>query len=197
MALGRFFFHSGCSQAAATIFYNVLAGETGEVRSQSRRLFIDAWHHRVSARAKLVVATIEGGPKHQTWQNLGRAIANAATLVEEDGAIAVSLRIGRKNRARAIQHLAQAPSRDEALQEIRENPPKDALSASQLAETLDRNHIYLMSKLDGSLLEDLDITPIASPHEFNRLLARTAGHDETCILLSNAAHAKVSIMADE
>ena len=82
---------------------------------------------------------------------------------------------------------------EEALREIGENPPQDALPAAQLAETLDRNHIYLMSKLDDSLLEDLDITPIASPVELNRLLARVAGRDETCILLSNAAQAKVTV----
>jgi len=50
-----------------------------------------------------------------------------------------------------------------------------------------------MSGLDDSLLEDLEITPIASPHELNRLVAGVTGNGNTCILLSNAPSARVRI----
>ena len=170
----------------------IVAGEVGEVSKCARRLFDDAWQHRVAAQAQLVVATIEGGPRQQSWQNLGRAIANAATLVEEDGAIAVVCELAEEP-GPAVRHLAQAPSRQEAMEEIRQNPPEDAPAAAQLAQTLQRNHVYLMSGLDDSLLEDLEITPIASPHELNRLVAGVTGHGDTCILLRDAPSAKVTI----
>ncbi len=170
----------------------IVAGEVGKVRECGRRLFDDAWHHSVAAEAQLVVATIEGGPRQQSWQNLARAIANAATLVEEDGAIAVVCELADEP-GPAIRHLAQARSRQEAMEEIRQNPAEDAPAATQLAQTLERNHIYLMSGLDDSLLEDLEITPIDTPEELNRLVAGVTGHGDTCILLRDAASAKVII----
>ncbi len=170
----------------------IVAGEIGKVRECARRSFDDAWQHSVAAEAQLVVATIEGGPRQQSWQNLARAVANAATLVEEDGAIAVVCELAAEP-GPAVRHLAQAPSRREAMEEIRQNPLEDAPVATQLAQTLQRNHVYLMSNLDDSLLEDLEITPIASPHELNRLVAGVTGHGDTCILLCDAPSAKVSI----
>ena len=170
----------------------IVAGEVDKVRERTRRLFDDAWRHSIAAKAKLVVATIEGGSRHQSWQNLARAITNAATLVEEDGAIAVICEL-EEEPGPAVRHLSQARSREEALEEIRQNPPQDAPAAVQLAQALERNHIYLMSRLDDSLLEDLEITPIASPHELNRLVSGVTAGGDTCILLSNAPSAKVGI----
>ncbi len=170
----------------------IVAGELGKVRQRARSMFDDAWHNRVAARAKLVVATIEGGPHHQNWQNLAHALANAAALVEEDGAIAVVCELAEEP-GLAVRHLSQARSREEAMQEIGQNPPQDAPVATQLAHVLERNHIYLMSRLDDSLLEDLEISPIASPEELNRLVAGVTAHGDTCILLCNAPSAKVSI----
>ncbi len=170
----------------------IVAGEVGQVRECARRSFDDAWQHSVAAQAQLVVATIEGGPRQQSWQNLARAIANAATLVEEDGAIAVVCELAEEP-GPAVRHLAQTPSRQEAMEEIRQNSSEDAPVATQLAQTLQRNHVYLMSGLDDSLLEDLEITPIGSPAELNRLVAGVTGHGDTCILLCDAPSAKVGI----
>ena len=172
----------------------IVAGEIGKVRKRARSVFDDAWRHSIAARAKLVVATIEGGPHRQNWQNLARAIANATTLVEEGGAIAVVCELDEEP-GPAVRHLSQARSRGEALDEILQNPPQDAPVAVQLARALERNHIYLMSRLDDSLLEDLEITPIASPEELNRLVSGVTGQGETCILLSNAQSANESICA--
>ena len=182
--------------AAGDGVLHVIAGEIGKVSGLSRQLFVDAWHHSVAARVKLVVATIEGGPKHQTWRNLARALANAATLVEEDGAVAVLCELDEEP-GPAIRQLAQSASREEALRDIRENPTDDSIWAAQIAETLERNHLYLMSKLDGPLLEELEIVPIESHKELNRLLVRMAQNDGGCIILSNAANAKVAVRSGD
>ena len=60
--------------------------------------------------------------------------------------------------------------------------PVDALAAAQLAGALRRNKVYLLSRLDPSLVEDLDVVPIASADELRRL----AGHHASCLLIPNA-----------
>ena len=75
--------------AAGDGILHVLAGQSDVVRRQCRELYRAAWHRSVAHRASLVVAAIEGAPRQQTWENLGRVLENAMGLVEEDGAIAV------------------------------------------------------------------------------------------------------------
>lgn len=171
---------------------HVVAGEIGRVRSTAKRLFAEAWNQNATAAAKLVIATIEGGREQQTWHNLGRAIANAAALAEDDGAIAVFCELAEMPGA-AVRELAQSLADGSQLLEKHKNPPPDALPAAQIAAALERNHIYLMSKLDDDLVEELEITPIAAPQELNRLITGTIERGESCIILSNAARAKVSL----
>ncbi len=75
--------------AAGDGILHVLAGQSDVVRRQCRELYRAAWNRSVAHRASLVVAAIEGGPRQQTWENLGRVLENAMGLVEADGAIAV------------------------------------------------------------------------------------------------------------
>ena len=75
---------------------------------------------------------------------------------------------------------------------IRKERPVDALPATLLACALDRATVYLLSRLDPSLVEDLEIAPIAEPDE----LVRLAGRHESCILLANAPHAMVTLDQD-
>ncbi|MFH1266509.1 MAG: lactate racemase domain-containing protein, partial [Planctomycetota bacterium] len=68
---------------------NVVAGQIDAVRRRAQRLYRAAWRSSAPRRASLVVATIEGGPSQQTWENVGRALAASGNLVEDGGAIAV------------------------------------------------------------------------------------------------------------
>jgi hypothetical protein len=49
---------------------------------------------------------------------------------------------------------------------------------------LQGHKVYLLSQLDPSVVEELDVIPIAKPDELNRL-ARQHG---SCIVLSNAPY---------
>ncbi len=82
-----------------------------------------------------------------------------------------------------MQHLAGESSREAALRHVAKKRPVDALPAAQLAHALDRTKVYLLSRLDASVVEDLDMIPIEGPDE----LARLARQHSSCILLSNAA----------
>jgi len=166
----------------------VVAGQTDAVRRRARRLYRAAWGSSAPRRANLVVAGIEGGSGQQTWDNLGRALASATTLVEEGGAIAVCCDLAAEP-GPAVRQLAATRAREEAMRWIREKRPDDAILATLLARALDRATVYLLSRLDESLVEELDITPLAQHDE----LVRLAGLHDSCILLANAPHAMVSL----
>jgi len=166
---------------------HVLAGETTAVHRRTRTLYEAAWRCTVPHRARLVMAAIEGGDDQQTWHNLGRAVAAAGALVEDGGAIAVCTNLASAP-GPALQQLASAATPQEALRQIRREQPADALPAAQLAHVLERAKVYLLSRLDETLLEDLEIAPINEPDELIRLAHRY----DSCILLSNASRAMVA-----
>jgi nickel-dependent lactate racemase len=165
---------------------HVLSGQTAAVGRRARELYEAAWRDSVPRRASLVVAAVEGGPNQQTWENLGRALTAAGTLVQEGGAIAVCCDLADEP-GPAVQQLAANRLRRDWMQWVGRERPVDALPATVLAQALDRARVYLLSRLDPSLVEDLEIAPIAGADELVRLAAR----HESCILLSNAPHTMV------
>lgn len=171
---------------------HVLAGETSAVLRRARALYRAAWQCSVPRRARLVIATIEGGAAQQTWSSVGRAVAAAHALVEDGGAIAVCCELDRAP-GPAVEQLAKAESRHEAMRLIRKAPPDDALAAMQIAQALDHAKIYLLSRLEHSLVEDLQIAPLAGTDELRRLTRRYA----SCIVLSNACRAMVRKEAED
>jgi nickel-dependent lactate racemase len=171
---------------------HVLAGKVEAVRRRSRELYEAAWRCTAPRRASLVVASIEGGTAQQTWQNVGRALGCAQRLVEEGGAIALCCELAGEP-GPAVRCLATAPSRGEALRQIRRQRAADLWPALQLVRAVDQCHVYLLSRLDATLLEDLQISPLEDSTELARLARRHA----TCILLANAPWAVVSVAQNE
>jgi len=88
-----------------------------------------------------------------------------------------------------MQRMIGAPSRNDALQEIRAQRPIDALPAAQLARALDDATVYLLSGLDPNLVEDLDMVPIEDADQLRRL----AGRHPNYSILNNATCAIVPV----
>jgi nickel-dependent lactate racemase len=166
----------------------VLAGVPAAVRQRGRELYRTAWKCSVPQRASLVVAAIEGSAAGQTWQNVGRALAVASRLVEEGGAIALCCELAEAP-GPGVQCLAELGSRQEALREIRQARPADALPAAQLAAAIDRSSVYFLSNLEESLLEKLEIAAVGGGDELARLVRR----HPSCIVLSNAPYVAVHV----
>ncbi len=167
---------------------DVLAGQPEAVRQRGRELYRTAWKCAVPQRASLVVAAIQGSAAGQTWDNVGRALSVASRLVEDGGAIALCCELA-ENPGPAINCLAELDSREEALRQIRKAWPGDALAAVQLAKAMDRSSVYLLSNLDESLLEKLEIAPVGGADELARLVRR----HRSCILLANAPYVAVHV----
>jgi len=167
---------------------HVVAGEAGAVARRAGSLYAAAWSRSVPRQASLVVAAVEGGSQQQTWQNLARALATAGPLVEEGGAIALACDL-QTQPGPALRKLADAEARPEAMRWIRKELPEDALVATLLDHVLRRNKVYLLSRLDESLVEGLEIAPMSRADELRRLVGRFP----SCIVLRNAPHAIVEM----
>ena len=109
--------------AAGDGILHVVAGQSDAVRRRGRQLYDAAWTWAVARRASLVVAAIEGGHAQQTWDNFGRALDSARTLVEDGGAIAVCCDLA-AGPGPAVQHLAAARSRQSALRAYSQGTPR-------------------------------------------------------------------------
>ena len=164
---------------------HVVAGESNAVRQRSRQLYDEAWSQQLPSRADLVVAAVEGVAD---WQSFGRALQAADALVEDGGAIAVCCDLAAAP-GPAMQQLVGAESREAVMEQIRREPPDDALPTVQLIRTLDRARVYLLSRLDPAVVEDLEMIHIAAGDELARLVRR---HD-SCILLANAPNTMVNV----
>jgi nickel-dependent lactate racemase len=176
--------------ASGNELLHVLAGQSDAVRKRSRALYDAAWTATAPRASSLVVAAIEGDASQQTWENVGLAAEAAGRLVEDGGDIAICCELAERPGS-ALQRLSSDGSREHALHHIGKDRPKDALVAGQLANALHRNKVYLLSRLEPSVVEDLDMVPVGGPEELARLVQR----HRSCILLSNAPYASVTVEA--
>jgi len=172
--------------AAGDGVLEVLAGQSDAVARRARERYHAAWDRTVPEPTSLVVAAIAGGRRQQTWENVGRALEAALEVVEDGGAIAVCCELAEKP-GPAVKRIGTPGSRRAALKRINKDRPPDALPAAQLARALDRGQVYLLSRLEPAVVEDLDMVYVAAPEE----LARLARRHRTCTLLSDAPRAVV------
>ncbi len=163
---------------------HIVAGRSDLVFARSQQLCEAAWSFRVPHRASVVVAAVEGDAGSQTWENLARALWAASQAVTSDGAIAVCTDLAAEL-GPGTQQLCNADDVEHVLREIGRERPVDSLVAAELAQAIERGPLYLISRLDDALLEDLGIAHVGSDAELARLVSR---HD-SCILLANAQHA--------
>lgn len=192
---------------------HVLAGEASAVARAAQQVCHAAWQRTVPGRADLVVAAIDGGPQHQTWENVGRALYAASRVVSDEGDIVIccDLRrlpgvVLRKATAAYLPDFDHVYSSeggheyesdeydgdDDDYAADAESPDHEAasemdesLSACMLSELLERNRVYLLSGLNEDVVTDLGMAYVEQPADVARLASR---HD-SCILLASAQYA--------
>jgi nickel-dependent lactate racemase len=161
----------------------VLAGKLEAVQRRGQQLCRDAWTFRVPTRASLVVAAIDGGAEQQTWENVGRALAAAERVVDDNGAIALCTELTR-GPAGAVKVAAEAEVEESGHGNVRTNKAHRSPVADQWAQALRRGRLYLLSQLDEEKVENLGAAHISSPDEVGRLISRA----DSCVVLESAQH---------
>jgi nickel-dependent lactate racemase len=172
--------------AAGSGVLHVLVGQSDSVRRLGRELYRTAWGCTSVRGASLVVAGVEGDSRQQTWDNVGQALQAAGRFVDPDGSIAVCCELT-TDPGPGLRHLAFADSRESALRRVGKKRPVDALPTAQIARAQESHKVYLLSGLDQSVVEDLDMIHLAGPDELIRLARRHA----SCNVVSNAPYVTV------
>ncbi|HVU88008.1 MAG TPA: lactate racemase domain-containing protein [Pirellulales bacterium] len=166
----------------------VLAGMPGDVFRQGQSACQRAWSCAVPRTAQLVIAAIDGPPSEQTWDNVARALATAQRVVAAGGAIALCTSLD-ESPGPNVQQVAELKDLRLALRVFGKRRASDSLPAVALVQALSESRVYLMSQLDESTVEELGVTPVASPAELTRLADRHA----SCILISHAQYAVATV----
>ena len=174
----------GVLPASGTGVMQVLAGDPQAVSEQAERLAGQAWAFDVAAAADLVVASVEGGPEQQSWNNLARALHAAAAVVDEEGAIVLRSTLSQRPGS-SMQRLGADLTSDETLQAILSDEFEDTLAASEFARVVQSHAIYLQSKLDAEAVESLGLAHVSSDEEIARLSQRRA----SCVCIGGAQFA--------
>jgi nickel-dependent lactate racemase len=172
--------------AAGDGVLHVLAGQTESVRQRGQEHYRAAWSCSADRRADLIVAAIEGAAQ-QTWENVGRALNSASHFAAEDAAIVVCSDLSARP-GPGLQRMAASDSLESALRHVGKDRPSDALPAAQIARAMQQYKIYLLSRLDPTIIEDLNIVPVADADELQRLIRQ----HQSCIVLPNAPYIAVT-----
>jgi nickel-dependent lactate racemase len=171
---------------SGTSLLHVVAGQPDRVATECRQLCERAWVHRVPRKADLVVAAIEGDSTEQTWDNLGRALFSASQICTDNGTIVLCTDLNRPP-GPALRQLANAAEDEQARRQVLRQRSADAVAATVLLETRDRQHVYLLSRLDAEFVESLGCGYVPDPFTVERLAEQSA----SCILLADAHRAQL------
>jgi nickel-dependent lactate racemase len=156
------------------------------VERRGQQLAAEAWLFEAPRRASLVVATIAGGPQHQSWRELGRALF-AARQAAEDQAVIVLCTELKSPPGPAMRRLVDESNPDKTRRRIEQDCTPDAIPAHVFAEARKYAKIFLLSELQSDVVEDLGLGYVAHAGEVQRLCR---GH-ESYIFLQDAHRAVV------
>jgi nickel-dependent lactate racemase len=159
----------------------IASGEMEAVRVWCNRFHRKHWERKIPHRVSLVVATLEGDQRRQSWAELGRLLSQATAVVEDGGAIVVCSQLETPP-GNGVQMLQNVATPGEALGALRMTRPDDAEVAVQLLRATDQAKVYLYSHLDSMVVEDCEMIPLESLREINRLIDL----HPSCVLAANA-----------
>lgn len=164
----------------------VLAGLEQSVWQRGCELLAEQREVQLPKRAETVVISVDADAAGHGWEQLCAAMATARSLVARGGKVVVlsDLNGNCGELADGMQMVRDCRVPREVLKPLRSQAPPDVLSATQLVQLADWAKIYLLSRLDTSLVEDLFMVPLANEKEVAKLLA--GSHD--CAVIEGGQH---------
>jgi len=177
--------------SAASGVARVLGGLADSVFQTGKQLLAEHWSIHVAKRSDVVLVAVDEAIPGQGWEQLAMAIATARRLVSSGGRIIVLSELD-EPLGPGMELVAQQESPNDAVGPLRELAPHDLLPATQIALAAGWASIYLMSQLDGDVVEDLFMVPLKNNDEVARLLEG----DDSCAFLASAQFAFASVQTD-
>jgi nickel-dependent lactate racemase len=136
-----------------------LVGGLADTGAEGERLLDARWRVSVDRPADVVVAGVSGDPAHHGFAELARALACATRVVKSRGRI-VLLTQAQPTLGPGAQVLRNADEPNEALTNLRRSKPADIASAFQWACAAEQANIFMLSRLESEIAEELFTTPL-------------------------------------
>jgi nickel-dependent lactate racemase len=168
---------------------HVLAGESRSVFEQGRHRAVATWRFSLPRRCDLVVAGIGSA---DGAEGIAAALNAAQRVVKRGGRILLLCDVDGRPGV-GLQAVAAADEPRHALTRLADEPPADALAAHRIAQAVDWARVYLLSRLEPDLVEDLFMVPLESLSEAGRLVARA----ESLVVLNEAQQVLTVLEAEQ
>jgi nickel-dependent lactate racemase len=168
----------------------VISGQTESVLQRGKELLSEHWKVRVSERPELVIVAVEADAAGHGWEQVGAALELARHIVVRDGRILLLTDLNAEP-GDGVKIIAECRSPRDALKPLRDKAPPDLLTATRIAKGIDWANVYLLSRLDPQLVEDLCMIPLESAAEAARLIEG----DEPCAIIGGAQYTSAEVTA--
>lgn len=177
---------------SATGIAAVLAGSLEATIREGRRQLDIGWRITQHERRETVLVSVRPAAGPTTWDEVGAALEVARKLVTRGGRI-VLLTDLEATPGPGVEMVRNRRSPSDALQPLRRESPPDLVPATQWTQAADWASLYLLSRLESNLAEDLFAIPLENEREVQRLL----GGAEDCLAIAGAQFAYGEITDDE
>jgi nickel-dependent lactate racemase len=167
----------------------VLAGSNEAVLAHGQELLAQEWRVSLPERVPTVVISIDEDDAGETWSHLGAALETARNVVTKGGRIVVLSQL-RGETTPGLDILRSSRDARAALQPLAKAQPPDMVAAMQIARAADWAKVYLLSRLDPALTEDLFLFPVDNEKQVHRLLSDGG----PCAFIESAQHTYGEIM---
>lgn len=149
----------------------LFAGYPASVAAAAWQACLASWTPAISNRGDLAVCLLTGSAAAQSWSGIGRAIQAAEAVLEAGGTVVLCSEL-EQSPGFSLGRLCQQDDRVSRQHEIMRDREADSWPALQLSRALQRGSVYLHSRLENSVVENLGMAPIASNAELSRLITR-------------------------
>ncbi|MCA9077071.1 MAG: DUF2088 domain-containing protein [Planctomycetaceae bacterium] len=168
----------------------VMAGAMESLFKRGQEQLSHNWHVDVDDHLDLVIVAVDAEAGNQGWSSVASALASARRLVKREGRILVLSDLADDLTA-GLEMLRDSRTPRDALKPLRKAAPDDLVTATQVAQAVDRANVYLMSRLEDDLVEDLFMTPVGSDAEVARLIESC----DSCAIIESAQYTYGAVQA--
>lgn len=159
----------------------VLAGAGETVLRAGKSLLKRHWTCPLAERADIVVVAIESVSNADQWEQIGAVLRTARNLVAHGGKVLILSDVNDPP-GTGVQLVRDSREPTDAIQPLRTIAPPDLVTATQLSLATDWADIYLLSRLESDLVEDLFMIPVKNQREALRVIEG----DASCAFLEGA-----------
>ena len=165
-------------------------GGLSDTSGDGERLLDARWRVSVDRPADIVVAGIGGNPAGHGFAELARALSCAVRVVKPRGRIVLLSQV-HPALGSAAQLLRQADEPSAALKELRRQKAPDIGPAFQWASAAEHANIFMLSRLEPDIAEELFTTPLNDVTQVQHLL------EGAMVLFLDDAHKSIAVIDEK